>query len=67
MTSYRASRRHRRLPRCRGKVAYPTERAALKSAQRCNTARGTELRVYECPICECWHLTKQIQQRSMYQ
>ena len=52
--------RHRnRLARCQGKVSYPSQRAANRTLQRCSQERGTSLRVYECPICDGWHLTKQ--------
>jgi hypothetical protein len=52
-------RRTPRLPRCQGKVSYPSQRAALRTLLRCTQERGTSLRVYECEICDGWHLTKQ--------
>ena len=43
---------------CGSKDRYGSEGAALAAVVRRGTS--TPLRVYGCPLCEGWHLTKQI-------
>ena len=57
------SRLYRTAGKCtlkRGKVRYPTEqdaRLALAVLKGKASAKHTEKRAYECPICNGWHLT----------
>jgi hypothetical protein len=44
---------------CHGKNRYPAEIAALIAAQRYAELRKVRLRVYACPVCDGWHITKQ--------
>lgn len=41
-----------------GKRSYPDELRAIAAAIRCSAKRGVPLRVYECPSCHGWHLTR---------
>lgn len=41
-----------------GKRRHPDELTAIASAIRCSARRGTPLRVYLCPDCDGWHLTR---------
>lgn len=43
---------------CKRKVRYGTERKALRVADRRFRKVGVELRVYSCPLCQGFHLTK---------
>jgi len=45
---------------CHGKQRYPAEITALIEAQKCAAARKIALRVYQCPVCKGWHMTKQV-------
>lgn len=45
---------------CHGKNRYPAEIAALIAAQRYAELRKVALRVYECPVCGGWHITKHV-------
>lgn len=47
------------VPEACGKRRYRSERDAIGSALCCARKRGTALRVYACPKCKGWHLTKQ--------
>ncbi len=40
------------------KVRYRDEFEAAKEAKRCADIRGVPLRVYPCPECRGYHLTK---------
>lgn len=41
-----------------GKVRYTSERTAIRRAIASSRRAGLALRVYRCPDCEGWHLTK---------
>lgn len=43
---------------CTTKKAYPTERKARAVAHEARQLRGDDLRVYGCPACGQWHITK---------
>lgn len=44
--------------KCPGKRRHTSERSAIAAAIR--LSRGNRpLRVYRCPLCKGWHLTKQ--------
>lgn len=43
---------------CKRKVRYGTERKALSVADRRWKKARVELRVYPCPLCQGFHLTK---------
>lgn len=45
---------------CHGKKRYPAEITALIEAQKCAAARKVALRVYQCPVCDGWHMTSQV-------
>jgi hypothetical protein len=47
----------KQLEDCRRKVRYETEREADDAAYRARM-EGTELRIYHCPWCAGWHLTR---------
>lgn len=42
------------------KIAYRTPRRAQQAARRVAVAVGHPLRVYRCPDCGAWHLTRQL-------
>ncbi len=44
---------------CLSKKVYWTETEARTKADRCEAKRGVKLRVYHCPVCNQYHLTKQ--------
>lgn len=44
--------------KCGTKHRYRDELDAIGAAIRCSAKRGTPLRVYRCPDCGDWHLTK---------
>ena len=45
---------------CASKRFYRTEGRALRAKKKCERSRpGTKLRIYACPFCLGWHLTKQ--------
>jgi hypothetical protein len=48
----------RKLERCpsHGKVCFPSER----EARRARSHKSARLRIYRCPDCDSWHLTKGI-------
>lgn len=48
----------RLLAECLGKRAYRTDGYARRVADQCFQQRGTVLRVYPCPNCGAFHLTK---------
>lgn len=41
-----------------GKARYATERQAIRVAMSSSRRSGLPLRVYRCPECKGWHLTK---------
>ena len=41
-----------------GKKCLPDELTAIRKALRYSAQRGTPLRVYRCPDCRLFHLTK---------
>lgn len=41
-----------------GKVRYTSERTAIRKAIASSRHAGLALRVYRCPDCKGWHLTK---------
>ena len=43
---------------CAGKKRYRTVEAAGASAAMAKERRGVSLRVYQCPACQAFHLTK---------
>lgn len=43
---------------CFSKIAYESERKAKKAAKQKSVQYRDNLRFYECPICNLWHLTK---------
>jgi hypothetical protein len=43
---------------CKSKRRYTTEAFAQRVAMRATRQRGTPLRVYPCPLCKGWHITK---------
>lgn len=43
---------------CKSKRRYPSEKFAEKVARRATRQRGLALRVYPCPLCQGWHITK---------
>jgi hypothetical protein len=45
---------------CYKKSRYPTEQRARLYADKAEADRGVKLRVYSCPICMGWHMTKQM-------
>lgn len=49
------------LPTCdgSGKIKYPTQLAAIRSALRSSRRRGTPLRPYWHKVCQSYHLTSQ--------
>ena len=47
-----------RYRQCGKKRRYRSEHDARLSANNGMTKRGTPLRVYRCPICNGWHITK---------
>jgi hypothetical protein len=42
-----------------GKNCYATKKQARRIAKLCMKSRGKRLRVYLCPECKRWHLTKE--------
>jgi len=47
---------------CHSKRRYLTQVTAEAKARRCTEKRGMALRVYHCPYCLGFHLTKQVGQ-----
>lgn len=43
---------------CNGKNVYDSEKEAKKARSRVYKQRSVKLRVYQCPDCHKWHLTK---------
>ena len=41
-----------------GKKCYPTKKAALSAASSTGKSRGVELKIYKCPDCKDYHLTR---------
>lgn len=46
---------------CRRKRQYGTKTVALQEANRQGARYGMPLRVYRCPTCHEWHLTKRLE------
>ena len=51
-----------RVPKCRHsmKLCFATKKAALTRASLVVAKHGLAIRVYKCPECRCWHLTKSV-------
>ncbi len=52
---------------CASKNRYATYRTAkrkLKLAQEARRNKNKSLRLYQCPICDGWHMTKQLMTTS---
>lgn len=49
---------------CGRKRSYRTRFLAQQSADHAKTIRNTVLRIYECPLCCLWHLTKKPESQS---
>lgn len=45
--------------KCRGKTCYPRKKIALTVKNTRYKQDHEELRIYDCPHCRMWHLTKQ--------
>lgn len=43
---------------CTSKVGYSSLRHAERIAREIEAKRGDKLRIYECPVCGLYHLTK---------
>ena len=43
---------------CKKKTAYSTYRMAIRAANNALTVRGAIVRVYQCPHCNKYHLSK---------
>lgn len=43
---------------CLGKKQYGDLGVAHRAARKCKKMRGVALRVYRCPNCKQWHLTR---------
>lgn len=43
---------------CKNKRRYHSEALAEQVAKRATRQRGLALRVYQCPLCQGWHITK---------
>lgn len=56
----RASKAKHDLRMCFGKSRYPTESRANVYREKAESARKVKLRVYHCPICQGYHMTKQV-------
>jgi len=52
-----------RYRQCLKKARYRSEHEARLFANRGENKRGVRLRVYECPICGGWHITKRTESR----
>jgi hypothetical protein len=48
----------KQLEDCRRKTRYASEREADDAAYRKRMEEGLALRVYRCPWCDGWHLTR---------
>ena len=48
------------LKMCFGKKAYYRVESAEKAAEDVKLSRGVDLRIYSCPICGHFHLTKKV-------
>lgn len=48
---------------CFRKRAYPTESFARKVARAAKNSRGVKLRIYFCPHCQNFHLTKNLERK----
>jgi len=49
---------------CLKKTKYSTKEFAMKVKQQAEQERGDDLRVYECPHCNGWHLTSYFKELS---
>ena len=50
---------------CQRKIRHHSEAKALRAASRvAGKARVRHLRVYRCPHCQGWHLTRKVQGRG---
>ncbi len=47
-------------PKCKGKVKYDKKGAQTVKNDRMRMEH-TELRIYHCPLCNGWHVTKDLQ------
>lgn len=45
---------------CKSKSHYPNRQTAERYAEKVFKTRQVQLRVYNCPHCHKWHLTKRI-------
>lgn len=50
----------RRMRMCRGKSVYADELDAIHGAICASRSYGGAFRVYECPYCGGWHLTRKV-------
>lgn len=50
----------RKIGKC-GKVCFDKRTAETKRNYLLKLGREEYLRIYNCPICNCWHLTKKHQ------
>ena len=50
---------------CAEKNAYPTHALAAATARDQMRNGGPPLRVYRCPVCGKYHLTKQVDERGV--
>lgn len=53
----RSTSRAREYPQCGGKNTY-TRREAETAKRFVGLKRGKDMRIYQCPTCRGWHLTK---------
>jgi len=58
--SVRDAQAKRDAAMCFQKSRYPTKDVARGYANKAESARGDKLRIYFCPICSGYHLTKQV-------
>lgn len=54
-----AHQRNARRSQCDGKRRYRDHDEAVRLRQRRETEAGHALRIYDCPFCNGFHLTKQ--------
>jgi len=59
MTHAEREARRVRKRMCTSKKRYRDHNEAISSGQTATARRGTTLRVYECPWCDGFHLTKE--------
>lgn len=51
--------------RCGRKRRYRSPEHARHMQRNASQHRGTQLRVYLCPSCDGWHLTKRLEWKDM--